>query len=83
MFRVTAWCSKRSRMAAAMMRSPNTSPQAPKLWSHWYATGVGDRTAAITRCATGVVQHATEVIQRATEVVQRATEVVQRATPVA
>ena len=28
MFRVTAWCNSLSRMAVAMTRSPNTSPQA-------------------------------------------------------
>ena len=27
MFRVTAWCSRRSRIAVAMTRSPKTSPQ--------------------------------------------------------
>jgi DNA replication protein DnaC len=32
MLSVTAWCKSRSRMAVAMIRSPNTSPQAPKLW---------------------------------------------------
>src|SRR5579864_5135143 len=32
MFTVIAWCSTRSKMAVAMTRSPNTSPQAPKDW---------------------------------------------------
>ena len=32
MFTVMAWCRTRSRMAVAMMRSPNTSPQLAKLW---------------------------------------------------